>query len=97
MPVYSFYCECGVNKDLAVPMKDRDSQVCAECGKNLRRKFTAPRMIFHQTGREMALESLNSKHGGLPKDRFTKEYTKGIVAGLTPPKNKFIGKGHNFK
>jgi hypothetical protein len=54
-------------------------------------------MIFRQTGNAMALESLNSNHGGMPKDRFTKEYQSGVVAGLTPPKNRFIGRGCNFK
>ena len=78
-------------------MNDRDSQVCSGCGKILGRKLSVPRIIFRQTGNEMALASLNSNHGGLPKDRFTEEYTKGIAAGLTPPKNRFIGKGCNFK
>ncbi len=96
MPTYSFYCECGVNEDLVVPMGDRDNQVCT-CGKTLERKFSVPAIAFRQTGNEMALESLNSKHGGLPKDRFTKEYQQGVVAGLTPPQNRFIGKGCNFK
>ena len=96
MPTYSFYCKCGASKDLAVPMNDRDSQVC-RCGEILKRKLPVPSVVFHQTGREMALESLNSRHGGLPKDRFTKQYTEGVVAGLTEPKNRFIGKGHSFK
>ena len=92
MPVYSFYCECGVNEDLVVLVKDRDNQVCT-CGEILKRRMPVPAIAFRQTGNEMALESLNSKHGGLPKDRFTKDYQKGIVAGLTPPKNRFIGRG----
>ena len=98
MPVYSFYCECGVNEDLVVLVKDRDNQACPRCGKILKRRMPVPAIAFRQTGKEMALESLNSRHGGLPKkDRFTKEYTKGIAAGLTPRKNRFIGRGANFK
>ena len=96
MPTYSYTCSCGVNKDLAVPVESRDSQVCEVCGKQLKRVFAVPRIIFRQTGREMALDSLNSRGNGLPNDRYKARYQEGVVAGLTPRKNKFIGKGHDF-
>jgi hypothetical protein len=98
MPVYEFFCECGKREDMYCPVERRDNQVCDVCGGIMRRKLSIlSQPIIRQTGNEMALASLNSKHGGFPNDRYKADSVRGTVAGLTPHKTKYIGRGCDFK
>lgn len=51
---YKFYCECGNEQTIAIPMDEYDEkkskQVCCKCGKILKRKIEFSGSIGHTGG-----------------------------------------------
>lgn len=42
MPIYTFKCECGIEKELIRSIDNRNIPALCECGKTLKRKVEAP-------------------------------------------------------
>ena len=84
MPIYEYRCKCGREIETYLPLSQRDNKQSCECGEVMQRKISIPAIaIMVPTGKDMALESLNSKHGGLPggtdlKDKATAFAAAGI-------------------
>jgi len=94
MPIYEYQCECGNKQEVMLPVQDRNQpQTCSVCGKVMERKLSIPQpVIMKQTGRDMAISSLNSRGGGLPNGRFKASTQQAAAAGLDYVK-PVIGKG----
>ena len=66
MPIYEYQCECGNETEVRLSFEYADqSQIC-ECGKVMRRKMSLSSFMMKPTGKGMALDSLNSREGGMP-------------------------------
>jgi len=85
MPIYEFCCECGKEKEVILPVQERNElQICV-CGKAMQRKMSVPLpAIFVPTGKGMALDSLNSKKGGFPDCDLKSKAEQATLAGLDP-------------
>jgi len=84
MPIYEYQCVCGNEQDLRRSVDERNSPVaCAVCGKgmSLQWSVSAP-PVMKQTGRGMALDSLNTKLGGFPDGHWKASATRAAAAGL---------------
>ena len=84
MPIYEYECECGEKEDKLLPMQDSSQPQVCTCGKVMRRIMSVPSFIMKQTGKGMALNTLNAKpqDGGMP-DRHWKKAAEGYAsAGL---------------
>ena len=84
MPLYEYRCECGKRRNVVLPISERNTMQICNCGKTMERKISVPaKAVFIPTGKDMALESLNSKHGGLPGGTDLKgPAIRATVAGL---------------
>lgn len=62
MPIYLFQCpDCNESKEILLPMADRDTPI-VHCQTPMVRKISLPILVnVKQSGREMALDMLNSK------------------------------------
>lgn len=82
MPIYEYQCDCGMEKELLLSFKDSSIQVC-DCGKHLQRKLSVPaRAIIRNTGKGMALDTLNNKRNGMPDRHWKPMAEKFAAAGL---------------
>jgi len=92
MPIYEYQCDCGNKEERLLPMQEyNQSQTCV-CGKVMLLKISVPAIaILKQYGRQMALDSLNSRTGGFPsrKDDLRAKGTRLAVAGLEKPPRKY--------
>lgn len=86
MPLYEFCCECGEEKEILLPFQHPE-QIC-DCGKVMQHKMSLSSFTFKQTGNQMALDSLNSKSGGVPSKNRHKEWMqqKAFEGTQSPPK-----------
>ena len=66
MPLYEYQCGCGNEKEILLPFGDADQPQICECGKVMQRKMSTYSFTHKQSGRQMALDSLNSRAGGFP-------------------------------
>ena len=64
MPLYEYQCECGNGKEVLLPFQHPE-QIC-ECGKVMQRHMSLSSFTMKPYARQMALDSINSKHGGFP-------------------------------
>jgi len=82
MPIYEYKCECGREDEILLPLGKDLKAVNCQCGRMMMRKFSVPYpAIFRQTGKDMALSSLNGKDTA-----HMKPWTKQKAAeGLTSP------------
>ncbi len=62
MPIYTYRCnQCNTEEEVILPISDRDN-IRSHCGIDMQRIIEVPHLVvMKQTGREMALNSLNSK------------------------------------
>ena len=83
MPIYEYHCKCGREREVYLPLPLNNTQFC-ECGEVMLRKISLPSaVIIIPTGKDMALDSLNSKHGGLPGGTDLKDKaTAAVAAGI---------------
>ncbi len=85
MPLYEYRCEkCGVDVEKMVPTEHRDNALHA-CGSILRRALSLPHGVIKQTGKEMALNALNSK-----QTAHMKPIAKAMAAQGYQPKEKVL-------
>lgn len=66
MPIYEYRCECKKEREVLLPSPT--SQVC-ECGRVMQLRMSVCSFVVKLTGRGMALDTLNSKNGGMPNGR----------------------------
>lgn len=82
MPIYEYKCECGNEKEVLLPFQDADQPQICECGKVMQRKVSVSSFVMKQTGRGMALDTLNSKQNGMPNKYWKADAEKFASAGL---------------
>lgn len=72
MPIYEFRCEGAHEYELAVPMKNRDTdRACPECGATARRRISSP-----------ALGRLGSREAGLLESTSASAHEPAVVDRL---------------
>ncbi len=81
MPLYEYQCECKSEREVLLPFHDTQPQVC-ECGKAMQRKVSVSSFVMKQTGRGMALDTLNGDAPGMPKRTWTADAEIAAAAGL---------------
>ncbi len=83
MPIYEYQCDCGNKGEKHLPMQERDTPQTCGCGKVMLRVMSVPRpAIFTPTGKGMALDTLNSKHGGMPDRHWKPMAEQAAASGL---------------
>jgi len=88
MPIYTYRCKsCNVEEDAMVSVSHRDDPRTHSCGRPMKRVLSIPLPpIMRQTGKDMALETLNSGQA-LPNRWYKSKYEKLAAKGLErPPK-----------
>jgi len=76
MPIYEYYCKCGYEGELVLPLQKSDEPQLCECGKVMRKKMSTYSFKFKPTGRGMAMDTLNSNVVG----GRHKEWAENIAA-----------------
>lgn len=84
MPIYEYRCSvCGSEEEVRLSFEEMSlPQVCGTCGKPLKREVSVPNIVIKQTGRDMALDTLNSKSGGMPNGHNKAFAEKMAARGL---------------
>ncbi len=82
MPIYEYQCECGEERMVRLPFSEFGQPQICECEKVMQRLISAPNFIIRQTGRGMALDTLNDKHGGMPNKHWKADAEQYAAQGL---------------
>ncbi len=82
MPTYEYECECGEKEDKLLPMQDSSQPQVCTCGKVMRRMMSASSFVMKQTGKGMALDTLNSREHGMPDKHWKPKAEQCAAAGL---------------
>ena len=82
MPIYEYHCECGNGESKVLPISLFDQPQICECGKVMRRKMSSCSFVMKQTGNQMALDTLNDKHNGMPDKHWKVDAERFASAGL---------------
>lgn len=82
MPTYGYQCECGYEREELLPIQERNQSQTCECGKVMQRKMSACYFVVKQTGKQMALDTLNDRQNGMPNRRWKKQAEQRAAAGL---------------
>ncbi|KKL47268.1 hypothetical protein LCGC14_2337230 [marine sediment metagenome] len=82
MPIYEYQCECKKEKEIKLSFKDADQPQVCECGEVMQRLISASSFVMKQTGKGMALDTLNDKHGGMPNKHWKADAERFAAAGL---------------
>lgn len=96
MPIYEYRCECGNQEEIILSVQERNEpQACSACGKTMKRKMSIPMpAIFIETGKGMALRTLNNEDGlGIPSDNRYKAWMEQKAAEGLDSDRRVIGKG----
>ncbi len=80
MPIYEYQCKCGYEGEFILPL-DTQPQIC-ECGEVMKRKMSLSSFTFKQYGNQMALDTLNDKHNGMPNKWWKAGAEKASAAGF---------------
>lgn len=64
MPIYEYYCKCNKEREVKLSFSDADQPQVCECGKVMKKRMSVPSFVMKQTGRGMALDTLNSNAVG---------------------------------
>ena len=85
MPIYTYRCpQCGIDDEDIVPMENRDDIKTHSCGTKMKRIIEVPRLILmKQTGKGMALDTLNNKDTNHMKPEMKTQALQGLEE---PPK-----------
>ncbi len=76
MPIYEYKCGCGREKDVILPFAERGNIQTCECGDIMLRKVSIVNFYIKPTGRQMALDTLNSNT--IPRKR--RKYVEKLAA-----------------
>ena len=82
MPIYEYHCECGNEAEVRLSFEGADQSQTCGCGKIMRRKMSVSSFVMKQTGRGMALNTLNDRHNGMPNRHWKAKAEKFAAAGL---------------
>jgi len=85
MPLHEYRCECENEREVILPLRDADQPQICECGKVMQRLMSVSSFAMKQTGRGMALDTLNDKHTGMPNKWWKSDAEKVAAAGLEEP------------
>ena len=84
MPIYEYQCDCGAEREIILSFGDGSTQVCS-CGETMQRKLSLPApAIIRQTGKGMALNTLNSKRDGMPNKWWKSGAENYAFSGVEP-------------
>ena len=72
MPIYEYYCECGAEREARLSFQDADQLQTCGCGKTMQRQVSACSFVMKQTGKGMALDTLNSNMVGGKRKAWAK-------------------------
>ena len=83
MPIYTFRCsKCGLDEDVILAVDKRNTERLHSCGSPMQRLMSLPLpAIFKLTGREMALDTLNSGMA-MPNRWYKAEAERLAASGL---------------
>ncbi len=83
MPIYEYQCDCSkeVQERLLPRQECNQPQTCV-CGKVMLRKMSVSSLVMKQTGKGMALDTLNSKENGMPDRHWKHGAEQSAAAGL---------------
>ncbi len=82
MPIYEYECECGDKRDEFLSFADYDTPQVCSCGEVMRRKISLGNFSIKSTGNQMALDTLNDKHNGMPDKHWKADAERFASAGL---------------
>lgn len=79
MPIYIYRCpKCSIEEEAVLPIDNRDD-ARLHCGEVMQRIMTVPQPpIIKKTGRDMALESLNSRDTDYIKPQHKRLAAQGL-------------------
>ncbi len=80
MPIYEYRCKCGNEREVRLPLEEYDQPQTCECGEAMRHKISVSSFVMKQTGRGMALDTLNGNV--LPNKWWKDSAEKAAAAGL---------------
>ena len=79
MPLYEFRCpKCESLREVILPIKETENPQLCTCGGIMNRVFSSPKVIMKPLGRDMALDTLNSKDTGHMKPHLKKMAAQGL-------------------
>ncbi len=82
MPIYEYQCECGEKEDKLLPMQEGSQPQVCTCGKVMLHIMSVSSYAMKQTGKGMALDTLNDKHGGMPNKHWKADAEQYAAQGL---------------
>lgn len=82
MPLYEYKCKCGNEGEFILPLNP-EPQICG-CGETMQRKMSVCSSIMKPTGKQMALDTLNSNVVGGRRKAWAE--AKGAAGLENPPK-----------
>lgn len=82
MPIYEYECECGEKEDKLLPMQESSQPQVCTCGKVMRHIMSVSSFVMKQTGKGMALGTLNSKEQGMPNRHWKPRAEQAAATGL---------------
>lgn len=85
MPIYEYQCDCPNGKqEKRLPISESDQPQTCVCGKVMTRLMSVSSFVMKQTGKGMALNTLNSKshQGGMPDRHWKPKAEQYAAAGL---------------
>ena len=82
MPIYEYHCGCGNEAEVRLSFGEAGQPQTCECGRTMRRKMSVSSFVMRQTGKGMALNTLNDKRNGMPNKWWRAEAEQGAAAGL---------------
>ena len=80
MPLYEFKCECGGGESKILPISRFDQPQACECGKVMQLQVSLSSFVMKQTGRGMALNTLNGNQ--MPNKHWKAHAEQSAAAGL---------------
>ena len=81
MPIYVYQCECGKERELLLSFKEFDQPQTCKCGEVMERKMSTCSFIIKQTGKQMALDTLNDRQNGMPNRHWKAAAERIAVEG----------------
>ncbi len=82
MPIYEYQCECGEKETKLLPMQESSQPQVCTCGKVMRRIMSVSSFVKKQSGKGMALDTLNDKRNGMPNRHWKPRAEQAAAAGL---------------
>ena len=82
MPIYEYHCNCGIESEKLLKVSDIDTPQTCVCGEIMERKLSFPNFILKRYGKQMALDTLNSKDNGMPDRHWKPMAEKAAFSGV---------------